>query len=213
MEKEKIDHVIKILEETYSDAKCALDFKSPYELMVSTILSAQCTDERVNKVCGELYKKYNTPYKMVELTVPQLTEKIKSCGLSNNKSKNILGASRMLIENFHGEVPSSMEELTSLPGVGIKTANVVLSNAFNVPAIAVDTHVFRVSKRIGLSSGKNVEIVEEDLMKIIPKDKWSHMHHCLIWHGRKICKARKPLCDECPIKGFCIYFEEENNNK
>lgn len=210
MKKADITKILGILEETYPDAECALNFNSPYELMVATILSAQCTDVRVNKVTEELYKEYNTPEKMIELTEEQLGEKIKSCGFYNNKSKNILGATKLLIEKYNGIVPSTMEQLTSLPGVGRKTANVVLSNAFGVPAIAVDTHVFRVSNRIGLASSKNVEDTEIQLMKNIPQKQWSKSHHLLIFHGRNICIARKPKCDICPINGYCDYYRLNN---
>ncbi|CAM2753165.1 endonuclease III [Hathewaya histolytica] len=206
MDKKEIDIVLKILEETYKGAKCGLDFDTPYQLLVSTILSAQCTDERVNKVCGELYKDYGTPDKIVSLSEEELGEKIKSCGFYKNKSKNILGATRIIINKYKGEIPETMEELIELPGVGRKTANVVLSNAFGVPAIAVDTHVFRLSNRIGIGKGEDVGRVEKELMKNIPKEKWSDSHHYLIWHGRKICKARKPNCDECPLVPHCDYY-------
>lgn len=209
MKQKDIDEVVKILEETYKGAKCGLNFTSSYELLISTILSAQCTDERVNKVCAELYKEYNTPYKIIELTEEELGEKIKSCGFYKNKSKNILGATRAILEKHNGEVPSTMEELIELPGVGRKTANVVLSNAFNVPAIAVDTHVFRLSNRIGIAKGKNVTEVENNLMDNIPREKWSDTHHYLIWHGRKICKARKPECNECPLSLYCEYYNKQ----
>ncbi|EDS78398.1 endonuclease III [Clostridium massiliodielmoense] len=206
MKKENIENVIKVLEHTYKGAKCGLNFKNPYELLIATMLSAQCTDERVNVVTKELFKEYNSAEAMVTLTQEEIGEKIKSCGLYKNKSKNILAASYDILNKFNGKVPRTMEELVSLPGVGRKTANVVLSNAFKVPAIAVDTHVFRVSNRIGIAKGKNVDIVEKELMKSIPKEKWSDTHHYLIWHGRKICKARKPQCENCPIAPYCEYF-------
>jgi len=206
MNKKTIKSVLEILNETYAGAKCGLDFTSHYELLVSTILSAQCTDERVNIVTKELYKEYNTPQTMITLSEEELGEKIKSCGFYKNKSKNILGATKLILEKHKGEVPSTMEELIELPGVGRKTANVVLSNAFGVPAIAVDTHVFRVSNRIGLAAAKNVEEVEQQLMKNIPKKMWSDAHHYIIWHGRKICKARKPNCEMCPIAPYCEFL-------
>jgi len=206
MNKKTIKIVLEILNQTYAGAKCGLDFNSHYELLVSTILSAQCTDERVNIVTKELYKEYKTPEAMSTLSPEELGEKIKSCGFYNNKSKNILGATKLILEKHKGEVPSTMEELIELNGVGRKTANVVLSNAFGIPAIAVDTHVFRVSKRIGLASGKNVEEVEQQLMKNIPRKMWSDAHHYIIWHGRKICKARKPNCEMCPIAPYCEFL-------
>lgn len=208
MKKEKRDKVIEILENTYKGAKCGLDFSSSYELLISTILSAQCTDERVNEVTKELYKKYNTPEAMVTLTDEKLGEIIKSCGLYKNKSKNILAASKCILNEYNGKVPETMEELIKLPGVGRKTANVVLSNAFGVPAIAVDTHVFRVANRIGIGKGKDVDQVEKELMKNIPKEKWSDAHHYIIWHGRKICKARNPQCSICPLSECCEYYSK-----
>ncbi|MBV7272142.1 endonuclease III [Clostridium thailandense] len=209
MDKENIKKIIKVLSETYPNAKCALEFQSPYELLVSTILSAQCTDVRVNQVTEELYKNYNTPEKMISLTEEELGEKIKSCGFYKNKSKNILGATRNIIQKYGGKVPKTMEELIELPGVGRKTANVVLSNAFGVPAIAVDTHVFRVSNRLGIAKGDTPEKVEKDLMENIPREMWSDTHHYLIWHGRQICKARKPQCEVCPVAPYCEYFNDE----
>ncbi|MDU1443630.1 MAG: endonuclease III [Clostridium cochlearium] len=206
MNKERIKRVLDILGKTYPEAKCQLDFKSPYELLVSTILSAQCTDKRVNKVTSELFKEYNTPEKMLQLSQEELGTKIKSCGLYNNKSINILEASKKILQDFKGKVPQTMEELMSLPGVGRKTANVVLSNAFGIPAIAVDTHVFRVSNRIGIAKGKNPNEVEMELMKNIDRDMWSITHHYLIWHGRYTCKSRKPQCEQCSIAPYCEYF-------
>lgn len=206
MNRENIDNILKTLSETYPQAKCALNFGSPYELLISTILSAQCTDVRVNKVTRELYKEYNTPEKMLSLTEEELGEKIKSCGFFRSKSKHILEASRVILESYKGEVPKTMEELTKLSGVGRKTANVVLSNAFGIPAIAVDTHVFRVSKRLGIATGNTPDKVEKELMKNIPESMWSDAHHYLIWHGRLICKSRKPDCENCPLVPWCQYF-------
>lgn len=203
MNKNNIDEILSILSTVYKDAKCALNFNSPYELLVATILSAQCTDERVNKVTSELFKQYNNPYEMIKLSQEQLSEKIKSCGFFRNKSKNILNATKKIIENYNGDIPNSMEELVKLPGVGRKTANVVLSNAFGIPAIAVDTHVFRVSNRTGLAIGSTPEKVEMELRKNIPMEMWSDAHHYIIWHGRKVCKSRKPDCENCPIKNIC----------
>jgi endonuclease III len=207
---ENYKRILDILNKDYSGAQCALNFKTPYELLIATILSAQCTDVRVNIITDELFKEYNTPEKMVMLTEEELGEKIKSCGFYKNKSKNILATSRTILENHKREVPNTMEELIKLPGVGRKTANVVLSNAFGVPAIAVDTHVFRVSNRLGLAKGNTPEEVEEQLMKNIPREMWSDAHHYLIWHGRKICKARKPECESCNLAPFCRSF---NNMK
>jgi endonuclease III len=208
MEKENTKKILEILSETYPDAKCALNFNSSYELLISTILSAQCTDVRVNQVTEELYKEYNTPEKIIGLTEEELGEKIRSCGFYKNKSKNILGATKVIIEEHNGEVPSTMEELIKLPGVGRKTANVVLSNAFGVPAIAVDTHVFRVSNRLGIAKGDTPDQVEKGLMENVPREMWSDTHHYIIWHGRQICKARKPNCEQCPLAPYCEYFNK-----
>jgi endonuclease-3 len=205
--KERYAKILDILSEEYKGANCALNFHSSYELLIATILSAQCTDERVNIVTSELFKEYNTPEKMVTLTEEELGEKVRSCGFYKNKAKNILGASRDILMKHKGEVPKTMEELIELPGVGRKTANVVLSNAFGVPAIAVDTHVFRVSNRLGLAKGKTPEEVEEALMKNVPRDMWSDAHHYIIWHGRKICNARKPNCSQCSLAPHCEYNE------
>ncbi len=198
--------ILDLLIKTYPDVKCALNFSTPYELLVATILSAQCTDVRVNIITGELFKEYNTPAKMLELTEEELGEKIKSCGLYKNKSRNILAATVMLAAEFNGEVPDTIEELLKLPGVGRKTANVVLANAFGKPAIAVDTHVFRVSNRLGIAKGKTPEVVEKGLMKAFPEEMWGYAHHLLIAHGRNLCSARNPKCCECPLAPYCSYF-------
>lgn len=208
MKKEEVLEVIEILKETYPDAKCELDFETPFQLLIATILSAQCTDVRVNKVTSNLFPKANSPKEMIDLGLDDLKTEIKECGLFNNKSKNIIECCNDLINKHEGEVPGSLEELTSLAGVGRKTANVVLSNAFGVPAIAVDTHVFRVSNRIGIVKAKNVDITEKQLMKKIPKNLWNLSHHLLIFHGRRICTARSPKCEICPINEHCRYYKK-----
>lgn len=208
LSKEEMDNVIEILLKTYPDATVELEHSTTFELLIATILSAQCTDVRVNKITRELFKEYNTPEDFIRLTEEELGEKIRSCGFYKVKSKNIIATSHKIIEDFHGQVPSTMEELTTLPGVGRKTANVVLSNAFGLPAIAVDTHVFRVSNRIGLANSENVLDTEKDLMNNIDREMWSKAHHLLIFHGRRICKARRPLCEECPLTDYCLYYKE-----
>lgn len=208
--KKDIKEVIQILLETYPDATVELEHSNTFELLIATILSAQCTDVRVNKITRELFKDYNSPEDFIQLTEEELGEKIRSCGFYKVKSKNILATCQKIIEEFDGKVPNTLEELTTLPGVGRKTANVVLSNAFGVPAIAVDTHVFRVSNRIGLANSKNVMDTEKDLMDNIDKEMWSKAHHLLIFHGRRICKARRPLCEECPLRDYCFYYKEIN---
>ena len=202
MKKEKAEIVIQKLSTIYEN-KPALTYNTTYQLLIAVILSAQCTDERVNLVTKELFKNYGTPEEMVKLTNAQLEKKIFSIGLYKNKAENILKASKKIIENFEGKVPDNFEDLLTLDGVGRKTANVVLSVGFNKPAIAVDTHVFRVSNKIGFSKGKTPEKVEEDLKKLIRKELWSSTHHYLIYHGRRVCKARKPNCENCIIKEDC----------
>ncbi len=197
--------VLRILKETYPDAKPALHFGTPFELLVATMLSAQCTDKQVNKCTDVLFPLYNTAEAFAALDFETLEPYIKSCGVYRNKGRNILAMSRILVEQYHGEVPQTREELVKLPGVGRKTANVVLSNAFGVPAIAVDTHVFRVSNRIGLVEAKDVEHTEEQLMQHIPETDWGAAHHWLIYHGRQVCAAQRPKCDVCPLKEICEY--------
>lgn len=206
LDEEKIHIVLEHLYQIHPNAECELVHSNSFELLIATVLSAQTTDKKVNEVTEMLFKKYNTPEKFLELTQEELELKIKVIGLYKSKAKNILSLCRALIINFNSEVPSTMEELITLSGVGRKTANVVLSNAFNVPAFAVDTHVFRVSNRIGLSSGKDVLEVENQLMKNIPKELWIKTHHTLIFHGRRICKAIKPICVECGIAIWCEYY-------
>ena len=194
---------LRFLEETYAGAVPELIFNSPFELLVAVILSAQCTDKRVNAVTKELFKIANTPEQFLSLGHAKLEELIKSCGFYRMKSKNILAACRMIVDNFNGQVPETFEELVTLPGVGRKTANVVTSVAFKTPAIAVDTHVFRIANRLQLAMGSTPLEVELGLQKVIPREKWSDAHHWLIWHGRKICKAQRPLCAECPLIECC----------
>ena len=209
MKLKNVNEILDKLEETYPDAGCELEYETPFELLIATILSAQCTDVRVNIVTRGLFKKYNKPEDFAKLSEEEIMEEIKSCGLYKSKSKKIKGTSKMICENYHGRVPSTLEELIKLPGVGRKTADVVLSNAFNQDAIAVDTHVFRVSNRIGIVNTKTPEKTEFALMEAIPKNRWSHSHHLLIFHGRRICKARKPECEICPIKEDCDFYQRK----
>ena len=197
------------LERLYPDAKPALVFTTPYELLVAVVLSAQCTDERVNKVTAVLFEKYNTPEKMVTLSQSELEKYIFSCGFYRMKAEHILSASRDIIEKFNGEVPNTIEDLMSLAGVGKKTANVVYAVAFDGAAIAVDTHVFRVSNRLGLAKGSNPLKVEEGLCKAIPKSDWSRAHHWLIYHGRRVCHSQKPDCQNCTISHLCDYYKKK----
>lgn len=197
--------VLNLLQSEYKDMGCALNFNSPFELLIATMLSAQTTDVTVNKATEVLFKKYNTPFDFANLTQEELESYIRTCGFYKNKAKNIIETSKKIITEFDGKVPDSLEQLVSLPGVGRKTANVVLSNAFGKDAIAVDTHVFRVSNRIGLANAKNVKETERQLMNNIPKEYWSRAHHWLVWHGRKVCNARKPKCEICKLSHLCDF--------
>jgi len=199
------DKILETLAAHYPDAKCALNHSNAFELLIATILSAQCTDERVNQVTERLFKKYNTPEAFARLSPPELELEIKELGLFRNKAKNIIAMCRQLLAEHDGDVPRDRESLERLPGVGRKTANVVLSNAFGVPAIAVDTHVFRVARRLGLASDDATTplAVEQQLMENIPRELWSQAHHWLIHHGRRICEARKPKCGICPLLPYC----------
>lgn len=194
---------LRLLEATYPDAKPQLKFGSAFELLVAVILSAQCTDKRVNLVTRELFPIADAPEKILTLGQTRLEEIIRPCGLSNSKAKHIVDTSKILLDDYGGEVPREISALMKLPGVGRKTANVVASVAFGVPAIAVDTHVFRVANRLKLAEGKTPLEVERALQKIIPREKWSAAHHWLIWHGRQICSARKPKCNACPLSKIC----------
>ena len=199
--------ILDILEEMYPDARCELNYETPFQLLVATILSAQTTDKKVNKVTETLFKDYPSLVDFLTISNDELEERIKEIGLYRNKSKNIILMCNQLIQKFNGEVPNTMEELITLAGVGRKTANVVLSNAFNVPSIAVDTHVFRVSNRLGLASSDNVLEVEMQLRKEIVKSRWSKTHHLLIFHGRYCCTAQRPKCAECRLKEYCVYYK------
>ena len=198
----------KILQELanlYPDAKPALRYTTPYELLVAVILSAQCTDERVNIVTEKLFKKYNTPETMVTLSQKELEKYIFSCGFYRMKAEHILSASRDILEKYDGKVPNTVESLMTLAGVGKKTANVVYSVAFGGDAIAVDTHVFRVSNRLSLAQGKTPLEVEAGLQKVVPKTDWSKAHHWLIYHGRRVCHSQKPNCVGCTLNELCPY--------
>lgn len=200
--------MIELLLALYPDAAPELTFNSDYELLVAVILSAQCTDVRVNEVTNILFKRADTPQAMTTLNLETLEDIIRPCGLFHTKAKNILAMSQTLTQNYDGKVPETLEQLMELPGVGRKTANVVVSNAFGVPAIAVDTHVFRVSARLGLASGQNVDKTEQELMKVMPREHWTKLHHCLILHGRRVCKARKPACETCGLNALCPHGKQ-----
>ncbi|WAH36578.1 endonuclease III [Alicyclobacillus dauci] len=210
MTKRETVEVMEKLRDRYPDARCALNFTTPFELLIATMLSAQCTDVRVNIVTEWLFKKYHGPEDFASVSPEELQEDIRDVGLFRNKAQNIIAASQLLLEKYGGVVPADREALMSLPGVGRKTANVVLSNAFDIPALAVDTHVLRVSNRIGLANSDSPDETEQLICRRVPKDMWSQAHHWLIHHGRQICAARKPKCEACPITSHCQYYRRHH---
>ena len=205
--------VLEELKKEYPDAKCELNYKTPFQLLVATIMSAQTTDIKVNEITDTLFVDYPDLESFSKIPQEELENRIRTIGLYRNKAKNLLMMCKQLKENFGGEVPQTMEGISSLAGAGRKTANVVLSNAFGVPSIAVDTHVFRVANRIGLANADNVLDTEMQLQKELPKKEWSLTHHLLIFHGRRCCVARKPKCDLCVINKDCNYYKEILKNK
>lgn len=206
----KVDEILKYFDELHPNPKCALNFSNSFELLVAVVLSAQCTDERVNIVTKELFQIANTPEKMLALGKQKIKQIIYPCGFYNNKTKSILSLSLDLVNKFNGQVPSSMEELTSLSGVGRKTANVVIGVAFGGQTIAVDTHVHRVSKRLELTKENSTpEQCEQNLLKIIPYERRTKFHHQAIWFGRLTCKAQRPLCESCKLKDVCKYYKRK----
>src|SRR5208283_1926326 len=209
----KVKSILKILDELYHDAKCSLVFHDPLQLLISTILSAQCTDERVNKVTPALFDKYRSAKAFAEAPLEQLEQEVKSTGFYHNKALAIRETCKILDNQFAGKVPADLEALVKLPGIGRKTANVVLGNSFGIPGIVVDTHVGRVSARLGLTGEKDPDKIERNLMALIPKEKWIKFSHQLIQHGRRICIARKPKCSICPLRPHCIYGMDESAQK
>ena len=210
MDSQTVMEVLGELEKLYPQAGAELNFTNPFETVIATVLAAQCTDKRVNIVTAKLFPKYPDAKAMAQLTPEELEPMIQECGLFHTKARNIVELCRILVAKYDGRVPDTMEELVQLPGVGRKTANVVLANAFGKPAFAVDPHVFRVSNRIGLAHANNVEQTERQLMEAVPRDRWSHTHHLLIWHGRRCCTARKPACERCPIVQ-CEYLNKPSD--
>ena len=200
---QRVLKIIDIFNQEYSDADCTLEYQSPLQLLISTQLAAQCTDARVNIVTKDLYQKYPDVYAFANADELELQNDIKSTGFFRNKAKNIIGCCKMLIAEYGGEVPNTMEELLKLPGVGRKTANLVLGDYFGIPGIVVDTHAMRLSNRLGLTKNKDPYKIELDLMKVVPKEHWSSFCHQLVYHGRAYCMARKPNCDACPIAHLC----------
>ena len=207
MKKTDIVNFINILKQTYPDATCSLDFKNPFQITVAVMLSAQCTDERVNKTTPALFERCKTIEDFANIDIKELEEIIHPCGFYKNKAKNIKECAKMVLTKFNGEVPLTMDELLTLPGIGRKSANVILLEAFGIAkGIAVDTHAKRVSNRMGLSLETDPEKIEQDLLKIFPKEYLKDINHLFVWHGRKTCDSRKPLCDTCTVKQFCKYY-------
>ncbi|MBS4008820.1 MAG: endonuclease III [Clostridium sp.] len=207
--KEKAKRIFAILAEQNPHPETELNFKTPWQLLVATMLSAQSTDKQVNKVTSLLFEKYPSPAQLAVLTPDELAKDIKSIGLFRTKSRHLLASAKTLLERFGGEVPSDLDSLLSLPGVGQKTANVILANAFAIPALAVDTHVFRVANRIGLAKAKTPAATEKQLTAIIGRELWANAHHWLILHGRYICHARNPHCSQCSLREHCDYFQNK----
>jgi endonuclease-3 len=208
--KNRVKRIITILSKEIPDSTIALKFSNPFELLIATILSAQCTDVKVNQVTVNLFKRYRSARDYAESNLAKLEEEIRPTGFYRNKAKSIQKCCQELVKQFGGDVPKTLEDLVTLPGVGRKTANVILGNAFGIPGIAVDTHVHRVSQRIGLTKNDDPVKIEFDLMEIVPKEEWTHFSNLLIWHGRKTCVAKKPLCGICPIRKWCAYGSKVN---
>ena len=210
MDQKKAVKIIKKLKEMHPDATCSLDFSTPFQMLVAVCLSAQCTDERVNKTTPSIFAKYPTVYDFNNMDIKVLEELIHPCGFYKNKAKNLKAASKIIVEKFNGEVPDNMEDLTSIPGVGRKSANVIMLEAFHNPqGIAVDTHAKRISNRLGFSDGSDPLKIEQDLLKVIPKEYYYDVNHLLVWHGRNTCTARNPKCEECALKDLCKEYNKE----
>ena len=210
MKKNDINNFIEILKNTYPDATCSLDFETPFQMVVAVMLSAQCTDERVNKTTPTLFQRCKTIQNFADIDLKELEQIIHPCGFYKNKAKNIKLCAKQVLENFNGEVPHTMDELLTLAGVGRKSANVILLEAFGIAnGIAVDTHAKRISNRIGFSNENNPEKIEQDLLKIFPKEYLKDINHLFVWHGRKTCNSRKPLCTQCTIKEYCKYYQNQ----
>ena len=209
--KKEAVEIIELLKKTYPDATCSLDFTTPFQMVIAVMLSAQCTDERVNKTTPFLFAKADTPEKMSKLSLEEIELIIKPCGFYKNKAKNVLACSKMLVQDFNGIVPDNMEDLQKLPGIGRKSANVIMLEVFKNPkGIAVDTHAKRISNRIGFSSKSDPAKIEEDLLKVIPKEYYYDANHLFVWHGRATCDARKPKCEICKLRKYCnIYLKEK----
>ena len=210
MKKQEINDFVKILKNTYPDATCSLDFKTPFQMVVAVMLSAQCTDERVNKTTPALFERCKTIQDFADIDIGELEQIIHPCGFYKNKAKNIKLCAKQVLENFNGVVPQNMNDLLSLAGVGRKSANVIMLEAFGIAnGIAVDTHAKRISNRLGLSSENDPEKIEQDLLKIFPNEHLKDINHLFVWHGRKTCDSRKPKCETCTVQQFCKYFKNK----
>ncbi len=203
--KERVIEILKIFDELYPEAECSLEYKDPLQLLISTQLAAQCTDARVNIVTKDLYKKYRSAEDFANAEQSELEQDIKSTGFYRNKAKNIIACCQLLVEKYDGKIPDNMEEMLQLPGVGRKTANLVLYEVYGIPGVVVDTHAKRLSNRIGLTKNQEPEKIEYDLQKIVPKERWADFCHKLVYHGREVCNARKPDCENCRINSLCDY--------
>jgi endonuclease-3 len=204
--------IIEILKKTYPDATCSLDFKTPFQMMIAVMLSAQCTDERVNKTTPELFEKFGTAEKMANASLEEIEKIIHPCGFYKNKAKNAIAASKVILEKYHGEVPSNIDELVTIPGVGRKSANVIMLEAFNKPCgIAVDTHAKRISNKMGFSKEVEPSKIEQDLIKTFPYECFYDVNHLFVWHGRNYCDARHPNCEKCTVNKYCDEYNKEKN--
>ena len=211
MNKEKAVEIIKILKETYPDAKCSLDFTTPFEMLVAVVLSAQCTDNRVNLTTPHIFAKYSTPQDFANADIKVIEELFHPCGFYKTKAKNIKATAQLLVDKFNGIVPNNMQDLMSLPGVGRKSANVIMLEAFNMPqGIAVDTHCKRIANRLGFSMQSEPEKIEIDLLNVIPKEYYKDVNHIFIWHGRNICTSQSPKCDKCPLQKYCKSYNKKD---
>lgn len=200
--------IIETLKKMYPDAKCSLDFSTPFQMLVSVVLSAQCTDERVNKTTPSIFSKYSTPQDFADMDIELLEELIHPCGFYKTKAKNLKRTAQILVEKYDGIVPNNMEDLMSLPGVGRKSANVIMLEAFDLPqGIAVDTHCKRIANRLGFSSESDPAKIEQDLLKVIPKEYYKDVNHIFIWHGRNVCTSQKPKCDSCKLQQYCKFYK------
>lgn len=200
--------IIEALKKMYPDAKCSLDFSTPFQMLVSVVLSAQCTDERVNKTTPSIFSKYSTPQDFTDMDIELLEELIHPCGFYKTKAKNLKRTAQILVEKYDGIVPNNMEDLMSLPGVGRKSANVIMLEAFDLPqGIAVDTHCKRIANRLGFSSESDPAKIEQDLLKVIPKEYYKDVNHIFIWHGRNVCTSQKPKCDSCKLQQYCKFYK------